>query len=407
MFKKYWLIFFIFSLFFLILVAGCVSSLSKRPISSNSLGFYEIEQGIPQYSQSVYIPKKGIIPPPNVPIISSINISNSVCDFLDIYLNNNKAYATYSDAKQNYKVMVKIYNGKQWEYLGTNPITDDHAYWPNIEIVNNKPVVFYVDRKNNFSVSGKIFNESWNYIPLNELPVSRVGVLKTHTKSDTLFLAYSDLTSGGIIAASWKNKVWTILPAINRYNQQILDLALMTIKDDVYVALIDSSNEYKILVYKLNKDQWDVVGEFSVIDYLAGDLSLSSDGNNPYISYITYKDASSSCKVNVKRFNGKEWKNIGNPYSTPGKARFAELQIVNNQVLLAYADLETQKPTVLRLMKDNWTAITRSADSKGKTSQLVHRVYKNFSYVGYLDEENNYSAVALPLPSTELIQSNY
>ncbi len=404
MLKKHRFVIFLISILIIILIAGCVSSLSQKPKDSNiNIGFYELEQEFPQYSQSIYVPPKKIIPPKPVPIISSVNISDSVSDFLDLAFYNNKAYATYSDAKQNYKAIVKQFNGNTWETVGYNPIADDQAYWPNIEIINGIPVVFYVDRNKGYTISGKYFNETWKPISVDDLPSSKVGVLKTHSHQDTLFLAYSDLNSGGVVSAFWKNNQWQILPMLNRYNHTVIDLDILTIKNDVYLALIDSSVAYDIIVYKLNKNQWEVVGNFSLVDYFAGDLSLSTNGNKPFISYITYKNIASSCKVNVKSFNGKSWDTVGKPFSTPGKARFSELQINKNKIYLAYADLVNKKPIVLNLINNEWKAITAPNDAPGKTNQLIHFVYKNFSYVGYIDEDNNYRAIALPLPSGELI----
>jgi hypothetical protein len=400
-FKKYWIIFSI-CLLGLILIAGCVSYLEQPKDANHNLGFYEIEQDLPKYSKSIVIPPKIIVPPRARPIIYPLNLSDSSCDFLDLTFYNNIAYTAYSDAKQNYKIIIKKFNGSDWENVGSSPITDDQAYWPNIEIINNQPVVFYVDRRKGYSISGKYFDGTWQNIPVEELPSSKIGILKTQSHKDSLFLAYSDSNAGGVVSAFWKNNQWTLLPVLTRYNHKVIDLDIVTIKNDVYLALIDSSVAYNILVYKLSNNNWDIVGHFSLVDYFAGDLSLATNGIQPYVSYITYKDDASVCKINVKKFNGKDWETVGNPFSTPGKARFAELQINKNSLFLAYADLENKKPLVLRLINNNWTAISKPEDVTGKTNQLIHFVYKNFSYVGYIDEENNYRATALPLPLTEL-----
>ncbi len=402
MLKKYWGLVFVLILLALVLIAGCVSYLNEKP-KNYSLGFYEIEQEFPVMSQTIHVPPKKIIPPKPLPIISSVYISDSVCDFLDITFYKDTAFAVFSDAKQNYKAIVKKYNGKEWIHLGKTPITEDQAYWPNIEVLDSKPVVFYVDRKLNYSLSGKEYTDSWKDISVNDLPVARVGTLKTNVGENGLFLAYSDLNSGAVITALWSNKKWSVLPKLSRYNHQVVDIDIVSNKNNVYLAIIDASVAYDILVYKLVQNEWKEVGAFSVIDFFAGDLSLSEEDDKLYISYITYKDTESACKVNVKKLNKGRWENVGKPFSTPGKARFSELQVYKNNIFLAYANLINKEPVVLQLINNEWAVISEPCVAIGKTSQISHHVYNNFSYVGYIDEENNYRAVAMPLPLRELL----
>ncbi len=385
-------------------MAGCVSYLSERSRAPHAnAGFYEIEAELPKYSKSITLTSKKVAIPTAGPILSSSVINNSVSDFLDLSISSKGAYSCLSDAKQNFRLVVRKYTGGNWENVGTNPITNDQAYWPNIEIINNNPVVFYVDRRNGYAVSGKYFDGVWQAIKTDELPASKVGVLKTHSYKNNVFLAYSDLTSGGVVSAIWNNDTWQLLPPLAKYNHHVLDLDLINVNNEVYIALIDSSVAYNIVVYKLNNNKWDAVGRFSIVDYFVGDLSLSTDGTKPYISYITYKDTSSSYKVNIKSLVGSSWKTIGKPFSTPGKARFSELQIYNGNIFLAYADLVNKQPVVLRLVNNEWKIISEADESLGKMSQLNHVVYNNYSYIGYIDEANNYRAVALPLPAKKLL----
>lgn len=382
-------------------MAGCVSYLTQKP-KDYTIGYYEIEQEFPLLSQTVHIPPKKIIPPPPTPLISSAYISDSVSDFLDLAFYQDSIFAVFSDAKQNYRAVVKSFNGMEWFTVGKAPITEDQAYWSQIAIVNDKLIVFYVDKKNNYSIAGKIFDGAWKDVSVSDLPQTKVGILKTKNHKNGLLLAFSDIVSGETTSAFWKNDQWTLLPKLNNYIHKTIDLDIISYKDNVYIALIDASVAYSILVYKLQNNEWKEIGNFSVIDYLAGDLSLACNNDSIYVSYVTYKTPESSCKVNLKKFSSGAWSTIGKPFSTPGKARFSELQIYNNNIFLAYANLVNKKPVILQLIKNEWVPISNEENIVGKTSYLSHMIYNNFSYVGYIDEANNYKAFAMPLPSKKL-----
>jgi len=401
--KKYWALILLISFGVLFIVVGCVSYLTEDTKDSDrNVGFYELDEEFSEYSQKIYIPPVIIPKPKPLPVIATTYISDSVSDFLDLAIHNDSSYAVYADAKNEHKLTVKIFDAGVWKNIGKNPITQDQAYWPNINIINNTPVVTYIDRAAGYTVSAKYFDQYWKEIYMDGLPKVKAGILKTHSANNKLLIAFSDIENNGIITSRWRNNGWETLTPISRYTHKIIDIDIVSINDAIYLAIIDKSTAYTIIVFKLVNEKWKELGNFSIIDYFAGDLSLSTDGKHPYISYITYKNAQSSCKVNVKKFDGKTWSVVGKPFSTPGKARFSELQISNNKIFLAYADLINKKPTVLQLKNNSWITLNMPEETLGKTSKLAHLIYKGFSYVAYIDESNHHRAIAMPLPLRKL-----
>jgi len=237
---------------------------------------------------------------------------------------------------------------------------------------------------------------------MDGLPKTKAGILKTHSHKKMLCVAFSDLENNGVVTSVWKDGSWITLAPTSRKPHEVIDLDIISIRDTLYLAIIDKATAYNILVYALEGEKWKELGKFAIIDYFAGDLSLSTDGENPYVSYITYKNAESSCKINVKKFDGKRWKVLGKPFSTPGKARFSELQIADNKIFLAYADLTNNTPTVLQLKNNYWKKLTTPEEAIGKTNRIIHKLANGFSYVAYIDQANHYQPIAMPLPLRKL-----
>jgi hypothetical protein len=389
----------------LIIILGCGSCF--RESEGVSL-FYELDEEFALQGDTLAIPTPPSppqqLPQPPTSLIIPMYAGDSISDFIDFTINNQKAYVVYSNAEMNHRLIAKYFDGKGWSLLGKNPISNDHAYWTSIETVHENPVVFYVDRKNNYSLAGKMFNNNtWQDINVEDIPKAKVGTVKTQKINNKIFLAYTDVEKNKIYSAIWHKNKWQKLPQISQYSHKVVDIDIININEKLYLAIIDASVEYTVVIYELNSNTWKSIGNFALVDYLAGDLSLASDRNKLYISYITYRDNKTAYKVNVKAFDGIHWRNVGNAFSTSGKARFSELQIYNSNLFLAYADLTNKKPRILHLRNNNWQQISQQKNAIGNTSYLKLLVYKNFVYIAYIDEANNHRPVAMSLPSRKLL----
>ena len=121
-----------------------------------------------------------------------------------------------------------------------------------------------------------------------------------------------------------------------------------------YVAYQDATLDQKLTVMKFDGASWVSVGMPGFSDWVfMNSLAINSDGV-PYVAYFNV----STFDINVMRYNGAAWENVGN--SPPGRGDYFSLAFnAADMPYLAFQDFDESgnKTTVMKFNGNEWVAV--------------------------------------------------
>ncbi len=259
---------------------------------------------------------------------SSPNVSAGGSSYNNLVIDNvGNYYISYYDVSVQ-KGSVQKFNGTSWSYVGGNAgITMSYATFNSLSINSTGTDLYYTNQGSGLEV--RQFNgTSWT-----QLASPTTSTINYHASavapSGTLF-TYSTQNSG--IVKRLINGTWEQVGNAGFSNGAAFAEMVIGTNNKVYTCNVASG----VRVYENNttataSDNWNLVGG-SMVDASSSGEQYTSDiaidsNNNLYVAYVS--NSANSKKVNVKKFNGNMWEQVGNAYFSSGGVQHVAIGVTS------------------------------------------------------------------------------
>lgn len=220
-------------------------------------------------------------------------------------------YISYYDLSVT-KGSVRKFDGSSWSYVGGNPgITSSFATYSSLSINPGGNTVYYTNQGTGFEAR-KFENGIWSSLP--SVSTAATNYQASAVSPSNVLFAYGSYGSGTV--QRFVNGTWEqvgsagIAGGVPYYAEMVIGT-----NGKVYIT----HNASGLKVYENNltassTDAWMIVGGTTVgASYTDGvnatsDIAIGSD-NTLYVVYAS--PASNNRRLNVKKFNGTNWIQVG------------------------------------------------------------------------------------------------
>jgi hypothetical protein len=225
------------------------------------------------------------------------------------------------------RASVMRYDGSSWSNIGSN-LTLGECQYSNIVVTGDGSV--YFASVDNAQPGGAVLvkkyagGTTWNDVGPTQY-VSGAGASyssMTKDNNDTLYLAYRDMSEGGMVrvkkfnGTDWVNVGAPIMSITGPGASPAMDIHIaFNNNNQAYVAYSHGfQGPPRSSVHKLENNVWDIVGtpHFSTGQFetsLFNKLAFDATGN----PYLSYQHGGLGNKASVMKFNGTTWVNVGLP----------------------------------------------------------------------------------------------
>ncbi|WP_266203368.1 Ig-like domain-containing protein [Pontibacter kalidii] len=216
----------------------------------------------------------------------------------------------------------------------------------------------------------------------------------------TPYVAFTDVArEGRITVMKYNGSVWTVVGApgfSGRLDPGLDNLSFALDRNGVpYVAYEDEDNGRNVSVMKFDGVRWVYVGTAGIAVYVGSSPSLAfSTDNTPYLAYSNYTGVGYSGKAIVKKFNGRDWENVGDADFSAGHASGLSLAFdTNGTPYVAFSESPfgtgeaDYKTTVMKFNDTDWENVGAPRFSPGYAMGLSLALDANGTpYLAYYDK---------------------
>jgi N-acetylneuraminic acid mutarotase len=230
---------------------------------------------------------------------------------------NDKPYLLIRDVENGLKASVKVFNGSGYVYVGNPGFSAGVISFPMVMDISSTGIIFvsFKDAANgNGGTVMKFENGAWSYVGSPGFATAGIGNIRV----DQNGVPY--IVSGGSIY-KYDGTNWALIGASSIYTGT---LDIQFDKNNVpFIVFVNTAN-HRVNVKKFNGTSWQNVGPASAsttqasVPYIAFD-----ENNNPYIFYMEIPGYISV----VKKFDGTNWVTLGNTGFITSNARAQGIKI--------------------------------------------------------------------------------
>ncbi|MBM7417990.1 MULTISPECIES: T9SS type A sorting domain-containing protein [Chryseobacterium] len=259
---------------------------------------------------------------------SSANVSAGGSSYNNLVIDNvGNYYLSYYDVSVQ-KGSVQKFNGTSWSYVGGSAgITSSYATFNSLSINSTGTDLYYTNQGNGLEVR-QFSGNSWT-----QLVSPTTSTINYHASavapSGTLF-TYSTQSSG--IVKRLVNGAWEQVGNAGFSNGAAFAEMVIGTNNKVYTCNVASGvRVYENTTTATTSDNWNLVGG-SIVDASSSGEQYTSDisidnNNNLYVAYVS--NSANSRKVNVKKFNGTSWEQVGNAYFSSGGVQHVAIAVTS------------------------------------------------------------------------------
>ena len=321
-------------------------------------------------------------------------------------------YIGFSDASLGGRAVVRRFDGTNWVSVGTGSISTDYAHQINIAVDKNNIVYLsFIDAGlQGQAVVKKFENNSWVNVGSNISNSSVDGLSLVLGANGLPFVAFTE--NGRIIVKSYNGTTWTDLSAPDFFNSTSQDLSLIVNKNNVPYVAYTNIKTGKLSIRRFENNNWVEMGFVNATGTMY-DASLTLDpAGNLYVLYREFRTEAlhQLGTVKVKKFNGSNWEELGTSGFSTTWVFHASLSIDrNNTPYVAYreSDMGLGNPGVTKVKRFNgreWEEIGTGALSSGPVKDVATAMSENgILYLGFADFQNQKKAVVLKLDLPSMI----
>lgn len=249
--------------------------------------------------------------------------------------NSNNLFVSYSSDSNGGFLLVKKFDGKEWNTLPSNGLSLKTTFFTSIAVnsLNEPYVVFKQDTE---SLNIKKFNgTSWVNISNNPLITGNafypVLQIDKNIIPNIIYIGFQNYARKARVL-SHNNSGWSTVGGSSISTGIAHNISIDVFNNILYASFVDANNSYKISVQKFNGTSWDKLGNL--------DFTTSSDkpsikikNNKPHIIY----QSAFENKVSLIKFDGANWSYIGNQNFSSGKGNYPSLEFIDNVPIAVYS----------------------------------------------------------------------
>ena len=327
---------------------------------------------------------------------------------------NGNPWVAYSDNSMAGKAIVRKFDGTNWVTMGISGISAGYANEISLAVDKNNTVyIAFTDNGTAGKANVKKFNGA-SWVSVGEATISNSyadGISLVIDGAGTPYIAFTDNgLDGKAFVKKFDGAAW----------QEVGTTGFsVSYSDDITLALDQNNSPYvaytsagKAVVKKFDGSSWSNVGTTGFSTGSAYDtyLTIAADGT-PYVVYRDFRKeaADSMGKMQIKKFNGTNWEEVGQASFSDSWVYFASLVIDNNNIpYVAYRENVSGignpgKTKVKRYNSREWEDIGTTGISTGSANDVALAISETgLMYVAFADNSNNRKAtvfkLALPSP---------
>ncbi|PWN58654.1 T9SS type A sorting domain-containing protein [Chryseobacterium viscerum] len=320
--------------------------------------------------------------------------------------NSGNYYLSYYDVSVT-KGSVQKFNGSAWSYLGGSPgITTGTATYNSLSISPNGNSIYYTNQIG-YPGSGmevRLFTGSlWSQLP--NATDSSVNYQASAVSSDNIIFTYGSYGSGTVkryFGGTWEQ----VGNAGFSGGAEFAEMVIGT-NNKVYTCNVSGG----LKVYQNNTDaissqDWSLVGGAAVDASSSGEqynADIALDGSNKiYVAYVS--NSGGGRKVNVKKFDGNSWVQVGNANFSAGSVQHIALAVTESGkpyvVASRFENDNFLRNTVYKLDdSQNWVPFGGDfvSDGEAKYNDLAIDKAHNYLVLAYSDNTTKVKRISLTL----------
>jgi uncharacterized protein YjdB len=260
------------------------------------------------------------------------------------------------------KVIIKKYNGGEWEELGSAGISDGSVNYANFSIAiseDNIPYLAYRDDANDSKVTVKKFDgATWETVGSSGFSATWVGQTTIAFDGNTPYVLFQTSTEGGGYLANvmkYDGSSWIELGGGSISTWYGAGFAIDQ-TGTLYVCFGDPENENRLTVVKYSGTEWEVLGGGSISTNATNYSSITIDGNGDiYVACNTSPEELGPEELLVKKFDGSTWETLGDVGSSMGT--YSASIAINSNSIPFVAYVAGDGITVKQYLDHTWTTV--------------------------------------------------
>ncbi|SEH42397.1 T9SS type A sorting domain-containing protein [Chryseobacterium culicis] len=320
--------------------------------------------------------------------------------------NSGNYYLSYYDVSVA-KGSVQKFNGNSWSYLGGTPgVTTGTATYNSLSVSPNGNSIYYTNQLG-YPGSGmevRLFTGSlWSQLPnATENPVNYQA---SAVSSDNIIFTYGSYGSGTV--KRYFGGAWAQIG--NAGFSGGADFAEMVIGTNNTIYTCNVSGGVKVYQNSTSADSthnWTLVGGAAAAAASSGEqynADIALDGANTiFIAYVS--DAAGGRKLNVKKFDGNSWVQVGNANFSEGSVQHIALAVTGSGtpyvVASRFENDNFLRNTVYKLDdSQNWVPFGGDfvSDGEAKYNDLAIDKAQNYLVLAYSDNTTKVKRISLNL----------
>ncbi|WP_378104178.1 T9SS type A sorting domain-containing protein [Chryseobacterium sp. sg2396] len=306
-----------------------------------------------------------------------------------------KYFLSYYDVTAA-KGSVQMFDGSSWSYVGGSPgITNSYATYNSLSWAPNGNI-YYTNQGTGLEV--REFNgTAWSQLP--NPTTSMVNYQASAVSPSNVLFTYSTHNSG--MVQRYVNGAWEQVGNTGFSGGASFAEMVIGTNNKVYTCNVSGGVKvYENITTATSSDSWTLVGG-SIVDAASSSEQYNSDiaidaNNNLYVAYVS--NSANGQKLNVKKFNGTAWSQLGNANFSSGRVQHLAIAVTNTGdpyvVASRWENDDFSRNTVYKLnaATQTWGAFGGNFISDGQA------VYNDLAY----DKANNYLVLAYSQNGTKV-----
>ncbi len=306
-----------------------------------------------------------------------------------------KYFISYYDVAAA-KGSVQMFDGNSWSYVGGSPgITNSYATFNSLSWAPNGNI-YYTNQGTGLEV--REFNgTAWSQLP--SPTTSMVNYQASAVSPSNILFTYATHNSGTVqrfVNGAWEQVGNTGFSGGAAFAEMVIGS-----NDKVYTCNVASGVKvYENTTTATASDSWTLAGG-SIVDAASSSEQYNSDlaideNNNLYVAYVS--NSANGQKLNVKKFNGTAWVQVGNANFSSGRVQHVAIAVtpagIPYVVASRWENDNFSRNTVYKLdaVTQTWSVFGGSFISDGQA------VYNDLAY----DKTNNYLVLAYSQSGTRV-----
>lgn len=310
-------------------------------------------------------------------------------------------YLSYYDLSVS-KGSVQKFNGTSWSYVGGNAgITTSYATYNSLSIDPSGANIYYTNQGTGFEAR-QFDGNSWVVLP--KVSTSTTNYQASAVSASNVLFTYGSYGSGTV--KRYINGAWEQVG--NAGFSSGAEFAEMVIGTNNMIYTANVSSGLKVYQNSVNasaSDAWSLLGG-SIVDNASSGEQYTSDlaidgNNNLYVAFVS--TTSVGKKVNVKKFDGTSWTQVGNANFSNGKTQHVALAVTASGtpyvVASRWENDDFLRNTVYKLdtVTQNWVTFGGDFISAGQATynDLAVDNINNYLVLAYSEDNTIVKRIAL------------